>query len=66
MFRSVINTWTLAAGENGTDATLTTEVDAGSRPPQKAIASVVARTLGKASDEMLDGLAAHFAERSVV
>lgn len=60
VIRSVTNTWTLASTGEETTATLTTEIDAGSRPPRKAIAKAVGRVLGKASDEMLDGLAAHF------
>jgi len=64
VIRSVTNTWTLASTGEETTATLTTEIDAGSRPPQKAIAKAVGRMLGKASDQMLDGLAAHFAGES--
>lgn len=59
--RSVTNTWTIAADGEGTIASLTTEIDAGSRPPQRGIAKVVGRKLGQASDEMLTGLAAHLA-----
>ena len=59
VIRSVTNTWTLASTGEETTATLTTEIDAGSRPPQKAIARAVGRALGNASDQMLDGLAAH-------
>jgi uncharacterized protein YndB with AHSA1/START domain len=62
VIRSVTNTWRLEAAGERTTATLTTEIDAGSRPPQKAIARGVGRMLGKASDEMLGGLAAHFGE----
>ncbi|MEZ5247626.1 MAG: SRPBCC family protein [Acidimicrobiales bacterium] len=62
VIRSVTNTWTLEASGDHTVATLTSEIDAGPRPPHKAIARAVGRTLGKASDEMLDGLAAHLAQ----
>lgn len=59
--RSVTNTWTLAPAGGGTTATLTTEIDTGPRPPRKVVARVVGRIMGRASDEMLEGLAAHFA-----
>lgn len=60
VIRSVTNTWQLEPAGDTTTATLTTEIEAGPRPPQKAIARGVGRVLGKASDEMLAGLAAHF------
>ena len=64
VIRSVTNTWTLARADGAaafprTTVSLTTEVDAGSRPPQQGIAKVVGRKLGQASDEMLAGVAAH-------
>jgi uncharacterized protein YndB with AHSA1/START domain len=59
VIRSVTNTWTLEPSGERTAATLTSEIDAGPRPPHKAIARAVGRTLGSASDQMLDGLAAH-------
>ena len=59
--RTVTNTWVLAPAAGGTTATLTTEIDTGPRPPQKVAARVVGRVMGKASDQMLDGLAAHHA-----
>lgn len=66
VIRSVTNTWTLAPADGAaafprTTITLTTEIDAGTRPPQQGIAKVVGRKLGQASDEMLAGLAAHLA-----
>jgi uncharacterized protein YndB with AHSA1/START domain len=61
VIRSVTNTWTLEPAGDHTAATLTSEIDAGPRPPQRAIARAVGRTLGAASDQMLDGLAAHLA-----
>jgi uncharacterized protein YndB with AHSA1/START domain len=62
--RSVSNTWRLQSAGEQTAATLTTEIDTGSRPPQKAIAKAVGRALGTASDQMLGGLAAHFAGKA--
>lgn len=58
VIRSVTNTWRLEPAGDHTLTTLTSEIDAGPRPPQKAVARVVGRTLGKASEEMLGGLAA--------
>jgi len=59
--RSVTNQWSIESHGDATTATLTTEIDAGPRPPQQAIAKAVGRKLGQASDEMLAGLATHFA-----
>lgn len=57
---SARNRWTLApAAGNGTDATITTEVTVGPRPPQRAAERVLARVLASRSDAMLDGLAGH-------
>ena len=61
--RSVVNTWRLDPRGAGTRVTLTTEIDAGSRPPQLLIAKLVGRKLAAASDEMLDGLVAHIAQK---
>ena len=65
VIRSLTNTWTLEplsdTTSTSTTVTLTTEVDAGSRPPQKGIAKVVGRKLGQASDEMLAGIVERFA-----
>ena len=57
--KSVTNTWRLGASGGATMASIATDVDAGPRPPQKAIAKVVAARLAKSSVEMLDGLNAH-------
>jgi len=57
--RSVVNSWELAESDSSTTATLTSRIDGGSRPPQKLIAHVLGRVLGKASREMLDGLKSH-------
>ncbi len=59
VIRSVTNTWRLEPAGDGTTVSLTSEVDAGPRPPQKAIAKAVGRKLGSASDDMLAGLARH-------
>lgn len=59
VIRSVVNTWRLEPQAGGTLVTLTTDVDAGGRPPQQLVARVVGRKLASASDEMLDGLTAH-------
>ncbi|HEY5662986.1 MAG TPA: SRPBCC family protein [Ilumatobacter sp.] len=57
--RSVVNTWQLEPASDGTLVVLTTEIDAGPRPPQLLIARAVGRRLGAAGDSMLAGLAAH-------
>jgi hypothetical protein len=59
VIRSVTNTWRLEPAGTRTTATLTSEIDAGPRPPQQAVARVVGRTLAKASDQMLGGLAVY-------
>lgn len=59
--RSVTNTWSLTPNAAGTAVTLTSTVDAGSRPPQKVVAKIVGRKLAAASDEMIAGLASHIA-----
>jgi uncharacterized protein YndB with AHSA1/START domain len=62
--KSAVNEWRLRVdpsdGER-TIVTLATHVDCGPRPPQQLVARLVARRLAKASDVMLDGLAAHLA-----
>ncbi|MFT7394339.1 MAG: hypothetical protein ACI83Y_002016, partial [Candidatus Azotimanducaceae bacterium] len=58
--RSVTNQWSIESHGGATTATLTTEIDAGPRPPQQAIAKAVGRKFGQASDAMLAGLATHF------
>ncbi len=60
---SVVNTWRLEPHGDGTHATLTTDIDAGVRPPRQLLARVVGRKLAAASDEMLGGLTEHFDER---
>ena len=58
--RSVTNQWSIESHGDATTATLTTEIDAGPRPPQQGIAKAVGRKFGQASDAMLAGLATHF------
>ena len=62
VIRSVTNSWSLVRAGEATSITLTTEVDAGPRPPQLGIAKIVGRKLGDASDQMLHGLSAHLTE----
>ncbi len=59
VIRSVTNTWRLEAAAGGTQVTLTSEIDAGPRPPQQLVAKAVGRKLGDASDQMLAGIATH-------
>jgi hypothetical protein len=57
VLKLVRNRWELH--DNGPQSclvSLTTTIDAGPRPPQKAIANIVARRLAKQSDRMLSGL----------
>ncbi len=63
VIRSVTNTWRIGTSGGSTMVWITTEVDAGRRPPQLAIAKGVARRLAKASDAMLTGLAAHLTSK---
>ena len=64
VIRSVTNTWRIGASGASTMVLLTTQVEAGPRPPQLAIARVVGRRMAKASETMLAGIAAHV-ERGV-
>lgn len=63
VIKSVTNTWRLGASGGSTMVWITTEVDTGPRPPQRAIAKGVARRLAKSSEAMLAGLAAHVTSR---
>ena len=58
---SVTNTWRIGASGNSTMVSLTTEIDAGARPPRRLVAGVVGRRLGRSSDAMLAGLSTHLA-----
>ena len=57
VIRSVTNTWLLVDSHDTTTVSLTTEIDAGPRPPQQLIAKAVGKRLASASEQMLDGLA---------
>ncbi|NNE12873.1 MAG: SRPBCC family protein [Ilumatobacter sp.] len=57
--RSVTNTWELTSTGDDTSVSLTTRIDAGSRPPQQLVARVVGRAMAKASRQMLAGLQHH-------
>lgn len=59
IIKSVTNTWQLEAVGHATRDTLTSEVDAGTRPPQRLIAKAVGKRLAGASEQMLDGLTRH-------
>jgi len=60
---SVENRWTLEPADSGVLVTLTSKVDAGSRPPQRIIARTVGRRLATAAGQMLDGLDRYLHER---
>jgi len=64
VLRHVGNDWRLRSVGDGTEVTLTTTVDAGPRPPQRAIARLVARRMATTFDQMLAGLAAALAEET--
>ena len=55
----VTNTWRLGASGDSTMVRLTTDIDAGPRPPQQIIAKVVGRRLAAASEQMIAGLTDH-------
>ena len=57
VIKRVTNSWQLLAADTQTRVMLTTQIDAGSRPPQRLIAKAVGRKLAEASDQMLAGLA---------
>lgn len=57
--RSVVSTWTLEATGPTTQVTLTIDVDAGPRPPQKLVARFIGRRLASANEKLLEGLATH-------
>lgn len=55
--RSVANRWTLRRATEGTQVTLTSTVEIGSRPMQQLAERVLCRVLARQSDKMLAGLA---------
>lgn len=60
VIKSVTNTWSItAADDDHVDVRLTTEVDAGPRPPQQLIAKAVGKKLAAASEQMIAGLTIH-------
>lgn len=64
VIRSVTNTWRLDDLGGTTEVTLTSEVDAGPRPPQHVVARIVGRVLAKASQQMLTGLEHHVRQKA--
>jgi len=67
VIKSLTNTWNLVESGSAaapiTRVVLTTEIDAGPRPPQQLIAKAVGKRLGSASEQMLSGLAARVEAR---
>jgi hypothetical protein len=57
--KAVTNTWRVGASGNSTLVVLSTEIDAGPRPPQQVIAKAVGRRLAAASEQMIAGLTEH-------
>jgi hypothetical protein len=67
VLRSVVNSWSLTPnGAGSTLVVLTSTIDAGSKPPQRAIAAAVGQKLASASDDMLDGIMADLRSRPKV
>lgn len=58
VIKSVTNSWRLDPQGNTTRVTLTTEIDAGPRPPQQLVAKLVGKRFASASDQMIAGLTA--------
>ncbi len=54
--KSVINTWALEEQFSTTTVSLASKITAGPKPPHKLAAKGVGQVLGKASDQMLQGL----------
>jgi carbon monoxide dehydrogenase subunit G len=57
--RSVVNTWQVRPQGSGVLVTLTSDIDAGTRPAQKVVARIVGSRLAAASEQMLAGMAEH-------
>lgn len=57
--KRLTNTWRLRPSTTGTEASVTTDVHIGPRPPQQLVARGIARRLGGISDQMLAGLRTH-------
>jgi hypothetical protein len=63
--RRAENEWHLVAdGPDATDVTLTSRVDCGSRPPQRAVARIIVGRLARESDGMLAGLERHLLDHA--
>ncbi len=62
--RRATNTWTLEPTGSGTSATLTSDVDTGSRLPVSLVARALAKRLAVASELMVTDLATEVARRS--
>ena len=60
--RSAGNTWTIEGEGEATTVTVTTNVDAGPRPPQQLVARMIGRAMTRASRELLAGLQNHLEE----
>ena len=60
--RTATNTWSLVRSGDGTAVTLTTAVDCGNLPPQRAIARAVARKMAETSAGLLADLERHLEE----
>ena len=59
VIKSVTNTWRIGASGDSTMVRLTTEIDAGHKPPQQVIAKAVGRRLAATSEQMIAGLTEH-------
>ncbi len=57
--RSVVNRWTVEPVDGVAQVSVTTEIEAGPRPPQRLAARAIGRRLAGVSDEMLAGLDRH-------
>lgn len=57
--RHAENRWRLTEVDGGTEVSITSTVDTGSRPPRRAIAGLVVAVQAKVSDRLLAGLDAH-------
>jgi uncharacterized protein YndB with AHSA1/START domain len=51
--------WCLVPVGDGTEAIVTTTIEPGRRPPQRLVARIAARRLGRTADRLLAGLASH-------
>ncbi len=54
--RSVTNRWDLTESHGSTTVTLTSQIDCGSKAPQRLLAKLIGRRLAAASEQMLAGL----------